>query len=138
MGRLSQQETAALLQEPHISIICTLRADGTPHMTPVWHLVDGDQIVVAVEATSVKARNVRSDPNVALCVAVNETPQRWLQVNGTAVLTEEGVPAIVRALSRHYLGAEEGASYAADVLRKLHFVLLSITPASMLGFDGKE
>ena len=138
MGRLSQRENETILREPHISIISTLRPDGTPHMTPVWHLVDDDQVVVAVETTSVKARNVRRNPHVALCIALNESPQRWLLVNGTAALTQEDIPEIVRALSRHYLGATEGATYAADVLRKLQFVLLRITPTSMIGFDGQE
>ncbi len=138
MGKLSQREIEIILRAPHISIISTLRPDGTPHMTPVWHLVDGDQVVVAVEATSIKARNVRHNPHVALCIALNESPQRWLLVNGAATLTQEAVPEIVQALSRHYLGAAAGATYAADVLRKLQFVLLRITPTSMIGFDGQE
>ena len=138
MGRLSQREINTILQEPHISIISTLHPDGTPHMTPVWHLVDGDQVVVAVEKTSVKARNVRRNPHVALCIALNESPQRWLLVNGTATIAQERIPELVRALSLHYLGAAEGATYAADVLRKLQFVLLRITPTSMIGFDGQE
>ena len=107
-------------------------------MTPVWHLVDGDQVVVAVETTSVKARNVRRNPHVALCIALNESPQRWLLVNGTATIAHERIPELVRALSLHYLAAAEGATYAADVLRKLRFVLLRITPTSMIGFDGQE
>lgn len=138
MGRLSQREIKEVLHLPTISIISTLRPDGTPHMTPVWHLVDGDQVVVAVEETSVKARNVRHDPRAALCVAVDETPQRWLQVNGMAALTRNGVPDIVRSLSRHYLGAAEGETYAEGVLSKLAFVLIRITPTSILGFDGEE
>ena len=138
MGRLSQREIETILREPHISIISTLRPDGTPHMTPVWHLVDGDQVVVAVENTSVKARNVRRNPHVALCIALNESPQRWLLVNGTATIAHARIPELVRALSLHYLGAEEGATYAADVLRKLRFVLLRITPTNMIGFDGQE
>ena len=138
MGRLSQREINTILREPHISIISTVRPDGTPHMTPVWHLVDGEQVVVAVENTSVKARNVRRNPHVALCIALNESPQRWLLVNGAATIAHERIPELVRALSLHYLGAEEGATYAADVLRKLQFLLLRITPTSTIGFDGQE
>ena len=138
MGRLSQREIIGLLHEPHISIVTTLRPDGTPHMTPVWHLVDEDQVVVAVEQTSVKARNVRNDPRVALCVATCETPQRWVMMNGTAALSQDGVADMVRSLSLHYKGPEEGESYAKEVLRKLDFVLMRITPTSMIGSDGKD
>ena len=136
MGRLGENEINKILRGPHLSIISTIRPDGTPHMTPVWHLVTGEQIIVAVESISIKARNVRHNPNVALCLALNETPQRWLQVNGTASVDNEGVAEMVCAITKHYLGAEEGLTYAKDVLERLEFVLLTITPGTILGFDG--
>ena len=138
MGYLSKQETDDLLREPIISFVTTLRADGAPHMTPVWHLVDGDEVVVAVGRNTVKARNVRRNPNVALCVAANESPQRWLLLNGAARVSEDGVEELVRAVSYHYLGAEEGAPYVEDILSKLDFVLLRITPTEVMAFDGLE
>ena len=137
MGRLGENEINKILRGPHLSIISTIRPDGTPHMTPVWHLVTGEQIIVSAESTSIKVRNVRHNPNVALCLALNETPQRWLQVNGTASVDNEGVAEMVYALSKHYLGVEEGSTYAKDILERLVFVLLTITPGTILGFDGK-
>ena len=138
MGYLNRQQTDELLREPIISIITTLRANGSPHMTPVWHIVDGEEIVVAVARNTVKARNVRNNPNVALCVAANELPQRWLLANGTARILEDRVEEIVRAVSYHYLGPEDGAPYVEDILGKLDFVLLRMTPTSIVGFDGLE
>ena len=138
MGRLSKREIDDLLHEPNISIVYTLHPDGTPHMSPVWHLMDEGQVIIAVEESSVKARNVRSDPRVALCVTTDETPQRWVQVNGTATLSKDRVPNTVRSLSVHYMGTEEGESYAEGALGELDFILIRITPTSTLGFDGKE
>ena len=138
MGYLSNQETNELLGEPIISFIPTLRADGTPHTTPVWHLVDGEEVVVAVGRGTVKARNVRNNPNVALCVAADESPQRWLLVSGAARISEDRVEELVRAVSYHYLGEEDGAPYVEDILGKLDFVLLRITPNAVVGFDGLE
>ena len=46
MGKLSQQEIEELLGRPLVSVVSTIRADGTPHMTPVWHLVDGGDVRV--------------------------------------------------------------------------------------------
>ena len=138
MGRLSPSQIDDLLREPIVSIVCTLRPDGTPHVTPVWHLVDGGQVVVAIEESSVKAKNVRHDPRVALCVATDETPQRWVQVNGTAVLSNDRVPEVVRAVSVHYKGKAEGEPYAEQVLADRDFVLMRITPTNVFGFDGEE
>ena len=138
MGKLNSQQTDELLREPIISIITTLRADGSPHMTPVWHLVDGDEVVVAVGRDTIKARNTRNNPSVALCVAANESPQRWLLVNGSARISEDRVEDLVRAVSFHYLGPEEGEPYVEDILSKVDFVLLRITPTEVMAFDGLE
>jgi PPOX class probable F420-dependent enzyme len=138
MGRLSSEQTWELIGQPIISFITTIHGDGTPHVTPVWHLVDSDEVVVAVARDTVKARNVRANPQVALCVAANERPQPWVLINGTARLSEERVEEIVRAVSFHYLGEEEGGPYVEDILQKLDFVMLRITPERVAGYDGLD
>lgn len=138
MGRLTRAETRDLLGRPIISFVTTMRRDGTPHVTPVWHMVDGDEVVIAVARDTVKARNVRSNPTVALCVAADASPQPWLLLNGTASVADDGADEFVRAISAHYLGEEEAVPYADDILQKLDFVLLRITPDRIVGFDGLE
>lgn len=145
MGYLNREQTDELLREPIISIITTLRADASPHMTPVWHLVDGDEIVVAVGRNTVKARNVIRNPSVSLCVVegsltrtANDPPQHWVLVNGAARISEDRVEELVRAVSYHYLGEEDGAPYVEAILGKLDFILLRITPTAVVGFDGLE
>jgi PPOX class probable F420-dependent enzyme len=136
MGRLSSEQTWELIGQPIISFITTIHGDGTPHVTPVWHLVDSDEVVVAVARDTVKARNVRANPQVALCVAANERPQPWVLINGAARLSEERVEEIVRTVSFHYLGEEEGGPYVEDILQKLDFVILRIAPEQVIAFDG--
>ena len=138
MGRLDSEQTWALLREPIISFVTTMRSDGTPHVTPVWHLVDGDEVVICVGRDTVKARNVRRNPTVALCVAADESPQPWLLLNGTARLSEDRVEEMVRAVSAHYLGDEEAGPYVDDILQKMDFVLMRITSDRVSGYDGLE
>ena len=138
MGHLSDEQAWELLGQPIISFVTTLRRDGSPHVTPVWHLVDGDEIVIAVARQTVKARNVSGNPQAALCAAADERPQPWVLVNGTARLSEDRTEEMVRAVSEHYLGAEEAGPYVEDILQKLDFVLLRIIPDRVMGFDGLE
>ena len=140
MGRLSDERAWELLREPIISFITTLRADGTPHVTPVWHMADADggEIVIAVARGTVKARNVRRNPAVALCAAADARPQPWVLVNGEARLSDEGASDFVRAVSAHYLGADEAKPYAEDALAKIDFTLLRISPARVAGYDGLD
>ena len=136
MGNLNSEQTWELIGQPIISFVTTMRPDGTPHVTPVWHLVDGDEVVIAVARDTVKARNVRANPQVALCVAADQRPQPWALINGTARLSEERVEEIVRTVSFHYLGEEEGGPYVEDILQMLDFVILRITPERIIAFDG--
>ena len=137
MARLNTEQTWELISQPIISFVTTMRDDGTPHVTPVWHLVDGDEVVIAVDRQTIKARNVRANSQVALCVAVDERPQPWVLINGTARLSEERVEEIVRTVSFHYLGEEEGGPYVEDILPKMDFVIMRITPERIIAFDGE-
>lgn len=137
MARLNSEQTWELIGRPIISFVTTMREDGTPHVTPVWHLVDGDEVVIAVARDTVKARNVSSNPQVALCVAADERPQPWVLINGTGRLSEERVEELVRTVSFHYLGEEEGGPYVEEILQMLDFVILRITPERIIAFDGE-
>ncbi len=138
MGRLNAEQTWELLKKPAISFITTLRADGSPHVTPVWHMVEDGEIVIAVDRRTVKARNARRNPAVALCVALDESPQRWVLVNGNARLATDGAERFVRAVSAHYVAADEAEEYADGALAMREFELLRITPTRVAGFDGLE
>lgn len=138
MGKLNREEIDELLGRPLVSVVSTVRPDGTPHMTPVWHLVDGDDVVLTVDNSSVKARNVRANPVAALSVVTDETPQRWLLVSGKAELSTERLEEIARKVSVHYMGEEEGIPYSEQAMKDFDFVLLRIKPTRVVGFDGEE
>ena len=134
MSKLTTEEIEEILKRPIVSVVSTIRPDGTPHMTPVWHLVDRGDVVIGIEESSVKARNVRANPATALSVIVDESPQKWILVNGNATLSYDRMEDVVRALSVHYMGVAEGEVYAKQAVIDSDFVLLRITPAKMVGF----
>lgn len=137
MGKLNTEQTWELIAQPIISFVTTMREDGTPHVTPVWHLVDGNEVIIAVVRDTVKARNVRGNPQVALCIAADQRPQPWVLINGTARLSEERVEETVRTVSFHYLGDEEGGLYVEEILKMIDFVIMRITPDRIIAFDGE-
>lgn len=134
MSRLTTEDIEEILRRPIVSVVSTIRPDGTPHMTPVWHLVDRGDVVIGIEESSVKARNVRTNPAAALSVVADESPQKWLLVNGNATLSYERMEELVLALSVHYMGVEEGEVYAKQAVIDSDFVLLRITPTKAVGF----
>ncbi|GAA4415474.1 PPOX class F420-dependent oxidoreductase [Actinokineospora soli] len=73
--------------------LATVRADGSPHVVPVWFLVDtagdGDHVVFTTGKTSVKGRALARDPRFSLCVDVDVAPYSFVTVSGSVVLSDD-------------------------------------------------
>ena len=61
-------DVRALLEKPNPAVITTLRADGQPVSVATWYLLDGDRILVNMDATRARLEHLRNDPRVALTV----------------------------------------------------------------------
>ncbi len=139
MGKLNDREITSLLSEPIISFLTTLNRDGSPHTSPVWHTTQDGKVVVATGSSTVKSKNIDGDPRVSLVAAADRSPQPWVQVNGSAVVSRpENIDEIVTDLAYHYLGPEEAPDYLREILAEIDFVLIEIEPTKILGFDGEE
>lgn len=46
--------------------VCTTRADGRPHVMPVWGLYIDDRLIFSTDPTSVKGANLASNPMIAV------------------------------------------------------------------------
>ncbi|WP_410660235.1 pyridoxamine 5'-phosphate oxidase family protein [Amycolatopsis sp. lyj-112] len=53
---------------------CTLRADGSPHVTPVWFVYLDDVFWVSSGERNVKVRNVDNDARVSLALEDGDAP----------------------------------------------------------------
>jgi PPOX class probable F420-dependent enzyme len=57
-----------------------------PAMTVVYYVMDGDDLLVSTMAARAKARVVRRQPEVSLCILDENWPVTYLTVYGTGVL----------------------------------------------------
>ncbi|MBB1247156.1 PPOX class F420-dependent oxidoreductase [Streptomyces durbertensis] len=69
--------------------LATVRADGAPHVAPVWFLLDGDELVFNTGARTVKGRNLARDGRASLCVDDDGPPFSYVILSGRARLVEE-------------------------------------------------
>lgn len=83
----------------HLATLTTLRADGTPHVTPVGFTWDPDAGLARVicSGTSAKARHARRDGRVALCQVDG---RYWLSLEGAATVSDD--PGRVAEAVRRY------------------------------------
>lgn len=114
MRDMTRNEAIAFLQEgTRTAKLATVRPDGRPHVTPVWFLVDGDEIVTMTWHTSVKARNLRIDPRAALTVDLEEPPYAFVMVEGTVTLAEDPPDklSIATAIGGRYMGPDQAEDF---------------------------
>jgi PPOX class probable F420-dependent enzyme len=88
--KMTESEWRAFLSEgSRTGKLSTVRPDGSPHVAPVWYLLDGDDLVFMTGADTVKGRNLARDGRVAICVDDERPPYDFVLVHGRAELSAD-------------------------------------------------
>ena len=96
-----------LLSRPNFAHIATLMPDGSPNVTPVWIGVLDDHILIGSDENSLKVKNLRRDPRLALSVVDYHNPYEEVQIRGRVVeFRDDSKFEILDAISRKYTGKE--------------------------------
>jgi PPOX class probable F420-dependent enzyme len=69
--------------------LAMVRADGRPHVIPIWYLLEGDELVFTTGRNSVKGKNLRRDRRVMICVVDETPPYALVAIEGVARLSED-------------------------------------------------
>lgn len=114
--KMSKDEWQSFLSEgTRTGKLSTVRADGSPHIAPVWFLLDGDDLVFNTGADTVKGRNLARDGRIALCVDDDRPPFSFAIVEGLAETSDElpEVRAWARRIAARYMGEDRAEEYGA-------------------------
>ena len=99
-------EAKALIDRPNFAHLATLMSDGSPTSTPVWVGREGDRLIVCTSDGSLKGRNTKRDPRVALSIVDGDNPYEEIQLRGRVVERRPDPDlAIMDPVSRKYIGA---------------------------------
>ena len=96
--------------------LATVRADGRPHVAPVWYELDDDgTIVFNTGESTVKGRNLRRDPRASLCVDDDRPPFSFVLIDGVVELSDDPEDLRVWAtrIGGRYMGAARAEEYGA-------------------------
>jgi PPOX class probable F420-dependent enzyme len=95
-----------LLRGKNFAVVATVRKDGSPQTSVVWIDTDGENVVFNTTNARAKGRNLRKDPRVSVTIWDNADPYRYVEVEGTAELDENGAGEHINDLSHKYEGKD--------------------------------
>ena len=117
--------------------LATTRADGSPHVAPIWFILDGDDLVFMTGANTVKGKSILRDPRVALAVDDERPPYSFAIIEGTVTISrdlDEMLPLSI-AIARRYMGDDQAEQYGrrnavdGELLVRLHRTKVSAIAA---------
>ena len=105
MPSILSAEAKSLIDRPNFAHLATLLPDGSPNATPVWIGREGERLVICTGEGSLKAKNTRHDPRVALSIVDFDNPYEEVQIRGRVVerRPDPGLK-VVDAVSYKYTG----------------------------------
>ena len=118
-----------ILQGPYTGVLTTLFADGSPQSTPLWFLLDGDDILFSTTAGKQKLRNIARDPRATFAVYNPTNDMSYVEVRGTIVVTEDPTANTRdRIVQKH--GYADGSAFDAPGTQRF---TLRLTPTKITG-----
>jgi PPOX class probable F420-dependent enzyme len=93
--------------------LATMRADGSPHVAPIWFILNGDDLVFMTGADTVKGKALLRDQRVALSVDDERPPFSFAIIEGSVTVSRdvrEMLPLSI-AIARRYMGDELAEQY---------------------------
>jgi len=93
--------------------LAVVRADGSPHVAPVWVILEGDVVVFMTSADTIKGKAILRDPRVSLCWDDERPPFSFVTVAGVAT-TSTDPDELLRcstAIGGRYMGADRADAF---------------------------
>jgi PPOX class probable F420-dependent enzyme len=107
-------EQRAFLEAKNFAVLGTTNVSGAPHLTIMWYLLDGDEVVFNTKAGRTKESNLARDPRVSLLV-YDDSGYKYIRIDGrVTTITDPQIAHrdIARLAVRYHGEAKAKASIA--------------------------
>jgi PPOX class probable F420-dependent enzyme len=117
------------LNDHRLCVVSTLRQDGAPQSTPVYYIYEGGKLYISVTKSRKKTINVARDARVSVVVLAEERPFRHVQIQGTAVISDDSLVETNRRIWSTF--RDELPKDFDQVMLDQGRTLMIVTPASV-------
>jgi PPOX class probable F420-dependent enzyme len=121
---------AFLLEGTRTAKLAVTRRDGSPHVVPVWFVLDGDDIVFTTAANNVKGNSIRRDGRIAICVDDERPPFAFVSISGNAQWSDDldELRRWATTIGARYMGADRAVEFGKRNAVEGE-ILVRVTPA---------
>jgi hypothetical protein len=102
------------LKGAHIAALATVRANGRPHVVPVWYEYDGREFTINCFRDTQKMKNIARKGFAALSVFSDAIPYQQVTVEGMARVGSALDNVWRERVAMRYLGETAGRAYTND------------------------
>ena len=135
--RLSRTEAQAFLAEgTRTGKLATVRADGSPHVVPIWFVLDGEDLIFTTGRETIKGKALRREGRAAVCVDVEQPPFAYVMVAGEVEISEDLDKMLPWAIK--IAGRYEGPERAEEFGRRSAVegeLLVRLRPSRIVALD---
>jgi len=95
------------LEEKRYAVLGTRNPSGSPHLTAMWYLLEGDEVLFNTAAGRAKPRNIAADPRISFIV-VDPTGYPFVRIDGRVRTIDDPATtqADIRRIAQRYYGDE--------------------------------
>jgi PPOX class probable F420-dependent enzyme len=121
MTEMSKKEIRKFLVQGTLTgKLATVKKDGSPHLVPIWFTLDSSNsnsngdIIFTTNSMSFKAKNIRRDNRVSICIDDQTPPFSFVTVYGRAKTQQYKPNELVKwatKIAGRYMGRENAKSY---------------------------
>ena len=141
--KMSQEERLQFLEKQISLQIGTINKDGSPHLTTMWYVYDGNNFIFHTYTKSQKIINLKRDPRITL---LTEKGSQYSDLQGIIVYGNaeiingkdslEEVIKHMEAVGEKYIKGEDGAQYLEGMkLQAPKRSVVIVKPSKFISWD---
>ena len=110
--------------------LATVKKDGSPHLVPIWFIVDDNDndngdIIFTTNSTSVKAKNIQRDNRISICIDDQVPPFSFVTIEGIAKIQHYKHNELLKwatKIAQRYMGKKNAEAYGKRNVLKVKFL----------------
>ena len=141
--KMSEEELSSFLQKQISLQIGTINKDGSPHLTTMWYLYDGENFIFHTYTKSQKIINLKRDSRITLLTEAGNqySDLQGIIVYGNAEIINgkdslEEVVRYMEMVGEKYIKDEEGSRYIEGMkLQAPKRSVVVVKPSKFISWD---